>query len=83
MKRISLFETTDGQKFADKDAAKLHEGKITFEKQIKEQFWPIIKAAPDSQRILIAMMEEPEVFLTALTTYSKLRKKLHKSVPTE
>lgn len=83
MKRISLFETSDGQTFQDRDDARLHEAKIAFHQEINTHFFPIMKAAPESSRFLLAMAEEPEIFLSALTTYAKLHKKLHKTVMAE
>jgi hypothetical protein len=75
MKRITTYQTQDGQTFTDKLAAKIHETELEVERQINAEYEPIFRAAPDVKRLVTAMLAYPQFFIDALEPLAKAHAK--------
>lgn len=75
MQKVTSYKTSDGILHTDKLAATFHEAELSLKAQIKTEYEPIFKAAPDAARLLQAMVAEPEYFIAALQTFAKIKRK--------
>lgn len=79
MKKISVYQTSDGKTFNAKGEATLHEAKIEARNFILAEYDAIFKAAPETKRLLIPLIEEPQFFIDALSKVAKLQKQQTKA----
>ena len=66
-----------------KRAKKLADAEATFRATLLEKYQPVFDAAPDCRRLLNLMVGEPEVFIEALSTFDRIKRKMSETVETE
>lgn len=83
MKKITQYQTTDGQTFTNKQEAKLHDAGLEFDLTIKLEQEPTFTAAPDCLRMLAVMKNDPEFFIDALQIYAKVKNRITAKMPVQ